>query len=237
MTTPAPDLPDFSAGQQPVTVPTYLGTATVAPNGSSPIFNVSAFTSIIVLSNSGGGLAGQLNFSDNVPGVGGVAVANSQPLTSEPLLIRCPAQQVTITVPSTSAGCTFWVFGYGRDLVNASGIVAGWQAASYKGSLASTVMAVGSSYFPSTQNKVAVPQGPCWMSASFSLATFKGEVFADGICGNNVPLIDSTDCVTDSGGALSVRKMVAIPPDVFEIRILSNAVQTTTATIFLCPAY
>lgn len=236
VTTKAPDLPDWAAGQQAVTVPTFLGTVLVNSDSTyTAQIDVSAYSAVfleIVEGNTDGVFA---VFSNDSPGPPTIATGSSAAVFESALLSVMGRFLQFTGLDVTAQNVKVW--GYGRVSPDPRVIVAGHAAEPYVATLPSTAMVAGTSYSLNAALGSQLFQGPAFMMASISGTTAGGLVEAVTWLGTQQWLCDTKEMLTLANGNRGIFRACAIPANVVGLTFGCTVSGTGVIRVQLTPNY
>lgn len=236
MTTPAPDLPDWALGQQPVTVPTPLGTFVVPSGGQTVPVDVSAYSSVFIAGKNNSTRKVFAVFVDETSGLFDEAVGSS-PVIVQAGLVPVSAKWFYLLDISNTGNSSFEVFGYGRPVPDPRVIVAGHATEPWLGSIPSQLWTVGEVAPVNPNNDATFFQGLAFLYFRCEAVTGKGILQALTIGANAINLADTAEgfAATNTGNAVS--KLCALPANVDSLQFVSEAAATFAVQVQLTPAY
>lgn len=236
VTTPAPDLPDYTGAQQPVTVPTVIASTSLGPGGHLIAEDVSAYTSAIV--QQSGGTPVVLVIAQSTPTIAGsTAVAAALVTSAATCEFDITGGLLAVTNTDVAETVTVTVIGYGRVTPTGRATVAGWSAEVLNLALPSTVMVANTSYpFPAPTNGQLF-QGPAYANFQLSGTTATGLWRVRTAAGGVMILADTSETHTSPNGNRAVYKPCAFPANVNEFDFLCNVAGTASGTIQAVPNY
>lgn len=236
MTTPTPDLPDWTAGQQPVTVPTPIGRFTILHGGQTPPIDVSAFSSVFICQTTV--TFRQLLLSPAVQISDGSLHDLGDPVQIEDdTLLDITGGWLSIINLDGAATAEVEVVGLGRVTPPSTMAIAGWQPNSCLQSIPSQVWTAGETTVFDSTNNVDIPQGPVYVYCHVTAAAVTGIVSAIDTSGDRVPLFDTGSFHVTPAGGLAIGQMVALPANVDGLEYTAEAPGTAGVTIAVTTAY
>jgi hypothetical protein len=236
VTTPSPDLPDWAAGQQAVTVPTPLGQIAVPSGGSSAFIDVSAFSSVFIAGKNTGGKPVFAQFVNDKSGSFEEALGTS-PLVSNACLLNCTGRYLFLIDILNTGASTFEIYGFGRDYGDPRAIVAGHASEPWTGTTGSFAWTVGETQEVAPNQTATLFQGLTFIHVRLSTAAATGFLYSQTLAGVDMPIVDSAQMFAAAQGGQVYNGLIALPANVAALNWTSESANTYTVTVQMCPAW
>lgn len=236
MTTPAPDLPDFTGAQQPVTVPTRLTVVTLPAGFDTAVGGIGAFDAIIVTQTQATKCALNISQSAVDPDHGGGPTPDNITTTGN-AIIPVTGNEMFIINTDPVNPATVVTFGSGKPTQVDHALIAGWVAEPFSATVTNAAMVAGNNY-PLVAATGSLPfQGPAYIRVNLSSTTMTGDLLVETALGQFVTLVDSGEMHVDPAAGQAVGKIVALPGNVASFVWKAGAAGSCTVTLKAIPNY
>lgn len=236
MTTPAPDLPDWTAGHQPITVPTPFALITIPGGDTEAGIDVSPYASVYIvmdgIASIGCEVTQQIQTGPNTFEDVGQAM-----LLGTPTVIPIVGDVLTIDNLNPTNPVHVNIWGLGRVAENVAGTVAGWQPEPYHGTIPSQAWAVNETTLFQAGSGINLSQGPQYIYCSITGGALTGLLVALQESGSVIVLADTGMFHASPTGGTGWGALVAFPANIAGLEFQAKNAVTAALSVYSAPNY